>query len=35
MMAGGTGLAAVPIWQGPFILGQSIGIKNEVFTHHI
>jgi hypothetical protein len=35
MMAGGRGLAAVPIWQGQFILVQCIAVKNDAFTHHI
>jgi hypothetical protein len=35
MMAGGTGLAAVPIWQGPFVLVQCTAVKNDAFTHNI
>lgn len=27
MMAGGTGLAAVAIWRGPFILVQRVAVK--------
>ena len=27
MMAGGTGLAAVAIWQGPFIFVQRVAVK--------
>jgi len=35
MMAGGTGLAAVPIWHGPLILVQCIAVKNDTYSAYL